>query len=84
KSFVNGVTTRANDQSIVTAVLLLANQLGLRTVAEGVETEEQCTFLKKRGCAQLQGYLISRPITPQQLQETFMHVRATEDLETAK
>ncbi len=84
KSFVNGVTTKANDQSIVTAVLLLANQLGLRTVAEGVETEEQCTFLKKRGCAQLQGYLISRPITPQQLQETFMHVRATEELETAE
>ena len=84
KSFVSGVTTRPNDQSIVTAVLLLANQLGLRTIAEGVETEEQCTFLKKRGCAQLQGYLISRPLPPDQLREMFMHARAVEEVETAE
>ena len=84
KSFVSGIATRANDQSIVTAVLLLANQLGLRTIAEGVETEEQCTFLKKRGCAQLQGYLISRPLSPDQLQDIFMHPRAVEELETTE
>ena len=83
KSFVNGITTRPSDQSIVTAVLLLANQLGLRTIAEGVETEEQITFLKKRGCAQLQGYLISRPLPADQLQSMFMHARAIEELETA-
>lgn len=84
KSFVGGVTTRSNDQSIVTAVLLLANQLGLRTIAEGVETEEQCTFLKKRGCAQLQGYLISRPLPPQELCDRFLHARALEAREKAE
>jgi diguanylate cyclase (GGDEF)-like protein/PAS domain S-box-containing protein len=68
KSFVRDIVTQANDQSIVTAVLVLANELGLRTIAEGVETEEQCAFLRDHGCAEMQGYLISRPVPAVELQ----------------
>ena len=76
KSFVSGICTSNNDQSIVTAVLLLANELGLRTIAEGVETEEQCAFLKKRGCAEVQGFLISRPLSAEQFLGMFKRSHA--------
>ncbi len=62
KSFVFDIEKHASDEWIVTAVLLLATQLGLRTVAEGVETEAQCAFLAEHGCLDMQGYLISRPV----------------------
>ncbi len=84
KSFVSGISTRANDQSIVTAVLLLANELGLRTIAEGVETEEQAAFLRTRGCAELQGYLISRPLPAGPFQNGFMQPRLVEESATVE
>jgi EAL domain-containing protein (putative c-di-GMP-specific phosphodiesterase class I) len=72
RSFVIDVTRKRSDQSIVSAVLLVANQLGLRTVAEGVETDEQCDFLAEHGCEEIQGYLISRPLAPAVLQQRFL------------
>ncbi len=72
RSFVADVTTRPSDQSIVRAVLLVANQLGLRTVAEGVETEEQCEFLREHGCREIQGFLISVPLAAPMLEKTFL------------
>ena len=74
RSFVIDITRRADDQSIVRALLLVANQLGLRTIAEGVEDEEQCAFLREHGCGEIQGYLISRPISPQELQQRFLEI----------
>jgi diguanylate cyclase (GGDEF)-like protein/PAS domain S-box-containing protein len=62
KSFVFDIEKHASDEWIVTAVLMLATQLGLRTVAEGVESEAQCAFLGEHGCMDMQGYLISRPV----------------------
>jgi diguanylate cyclase (GGDEF)-like protein/PAS domain S-box-containing protein len=76
RSFVIDVTRKPSDQSIVSAVLLVAKQLGLRTIAEGVETDEQCEFLEARGCGEIQGYLISRPIPPEVLQRTFLRQAA--------
>ncbi len=72
RSFVTEVLTRISDQSIVGAVLQVANQLGLRTIAEGVETEEQCHFLRMLGCHEIQGYLISVPLAPELLEERFL------------
>jgi EAL domain-containing protein (putative c-di-GMP-specific phosphodiesterase class I) len=46
------------------AVIALGHGLGLTVVAEGVETPEQLEFLRSRGCDQMQGYLLSRPIEP--------------------
>jgi diguanylate cyclase (GGDEF)-like protein/PAS domain S-box-containing protein len=62
RSFVMDLISGENDEWIITAVLMLANHLGLRTVAEGVETEEQCRFLKGHDCREIQGFLISEAV----------------------
>jgi diguanylate cyclase (GGDEF)-like protein len=62
RSFINEITARADDASIVTAIVSLAHSLRLKVVAEGVETADQLDFLKRLGCDQYQGYLFSRPL----------------------
>ncbi len=61
RSFVSGIGTRPGDTTIVAATLALAHGLGLRVVAEGVETQAQADFLTKDGCEELQGFLFGRP-----------------------
>lgn len=61
KSFVDGLGNDAEDQAIVLAVVGMARGLGFKTVAEGVETAEQLSFLREHGCDAYQGYLHSRP-----------------------
>ena len=62
KSFLAGVPARTEDNQLVTTILDMAANLGLGTVAEGVETEAQWRFLQNRGCQLCQGYLFSRPL----------------------
>jgi diguanylate cyclase (GGDEF)-like protein/PAS domain S-box-containing protein len=64
RSFVSGLPADAHDASIARAVITMAHSLGLEVVAEGVETNEQRDFLGERGCDQMQGYLLSRPLPP--------------------
>jgi diguanylate cyclase (GGDEF)-like protein len=61
RSFVQGLPKERNAVAIVGAIIALARELGLKTVAEGVETKEQLEFLKARRCDEYQGYLCSRP-----------------------
>jgi len=61
-SFVRGATTDADDASIVTAVIAVAHSLGLRVVAQGVETEAQVALLRSLACDEVQGYLWSPPV----------------------
>ncbi|MDE2354313.1 MAG: EAL domain-containing protein, partial [Betaproteobacteria bacterium] len=56
------------DNAIVTTVISLARSLGLRTVAEGVETERQAAFLKEHGCDEVQGYYYSKPLPVAELE----------------
>ncbi len=63
KAFVRDVTSNADDASIVRAMLGIASRFGIRTVAEGVETEAQADFLRAHGCPVLQGYLLGRPVS---------------------
>jgi len=63
-SFVRGATTDADDASVVTAVIAVAHSLGLRVVAQGVETEAQVALLRSLGCDEVQGFLWSPAVPP--------------------
>ncbi|MBW8458528.1 MAG: EAL domain-containing protein [Thiobacillus sp.] len=71
KSFVNDVLTDSDDAEIVNATIRLAHAMNLRVVAEGVETSEQVAFLKQNGCDEIQGYVVSKPLTPSKVGELF-------------
>jgi diguanylate cyclase (GGDEF)-like protein/PAS domain S-box-containing protein len=64
KSFMDGISTNPDDAAIVRAVLSLAHQLGMKVVAEGVETIEQLRFLENLHCDMIQGYYFSKPLPP--------------------
>ncbi len=68
RSFVDELTTDANDAAIATAVIVMAHSLGLGVVAEGVETKEQMQFLVDHNCDEFQGYLIGRPAPEDEFQ----------------
>ena len=72
RSFVQDILSGENDEWIITAVLMLANHLGLRTIAEGVESEEQCSFLRGHDCREIQGYLIAKPLDAATFAEQFL------------
>jgi len=65
RSFVNRVHQPGHDAAIAHAVISLAHSLGLRVIAEGVETAEQLEFLRSHGCEQGQGYLFSAAVPPE-------------------
>ena len=69
QSFVRDLTTNPKDAEIAATVISMAHNLDLGVVAEGVETEEQLAFLKQRDCDEMQGYLFSRPVSAEALQE---------------
>lgn len=62
RSFVTDVSNNTENAYVISAVLRLASDLGLETVAEGVETEQEKMFLIDNGCDILQGYLLSKPL----------------------
>jgi diguanylate cyclase (GGDEF)-like protein/PAS domain S-box-containing protein len=62
QSFVRDIQNDPNDTAIVRTILAMADQLKLKTIAEGVETDEQLTLLKEMGCNVFQGYLYSPPL----------------------
>jgi diguanylate cyclase (GGDEF)-like protein len=62
RSFVRGLPGRRDSEVIVASIASIAQSLGLATVAEGVETEEQSRHLRDLGCDHLQGYLFARPL----------------------
>lgn len=63
KSFVDGLGIESNDGAISRAILAMAKALDIRTVAEGVETEQQLEWLKQEGCDYAQGYYLARPMS---------------------
>ncbi|ADH98996.1 putative bifunctional diguanylate cyclase/phosphodiesterase [Salisediminibacterium selenitireducens] len=67
QSFVRDVSNNHNDQAIVTSIIQLAHNMGMKVIAEGVETDDSLHFLIDRECDQMQGYIYSKPIPPEQI-----------------
>ncbi len=67
QSFVKDIPQDKNDCAIAAAILALSKELNLKVVAEGIETSEQVNFLNKLGCHDLQGFLFSEPVMPEQI-----------------
>jgi EAL domain-containing protein (putative c-di-GMP-specific phosphodiesterase class I) len=62
QSFVRNLGTDVVDTAICTAILSLARSIGLKVVAEGVESQMQLDWLREHGCDEAQGFLIARPM----------------------
>ena len=69
RSFVRNCAKRKTDATILDAIVKMGHALGLKVLAEGVETEEQAQVLRRLGCDEVQGYLYSRPILAEDLIE---------------
>jgi diguanylate cyclase (GGDEF)-like protein len=66
-AFINELSAGSEDATIVSAIIALGQTLNLKVVAEGVETSEQQTFLTEMGCDSLQGYLLGKPMSAEQI-----------------
>lgn len=66
RSFVTGIPDDSNDCAIAGAIVSMAQRLGHRVIAEGVETAEQLDFLRSLGCQEMQGFFFSAPVPPEE------------------
>jgi EAL domain-containing protein (putative c-di-GMP-specific phosphodiesterase class I) len=71
KSFVRGIVEDDEDKAIVQMVIDLAHTLGMKVVAEGVESEGQAALLEEMGCDMVQGFHFARPLPPEAVPEVF-------------
>ena len=69
QSFVRDIVTDSSDAAIVKTIISMGHNLGLRVIAEGVETKEQLRFLVENGCDEVQGYYFSRPVAVEEITE---------------
>jgi diguanylate cyclase (GGDEF)-like protein len=63
RSFVSDISTNFQDQAIVEAIIAMSQKLGIKNIAEGVETAEQLQFLQEQGCDEIQGYYFHQPLS---------------------
>ena len=75
QSFVRDITTSQSDNVLVKVIISMAHGLGLKVIAEGVETEAQCEILRAHACDEIQGFFFSRPVSAQALEELFIEGR---------
>ncbi|HAT40580.1 MAG TPA: GGDEF domain-containing protein [Rheinheimera sp.] len=69
RSFVKDIGIDRNDETIIEAMLSMADSLGMYCIAEGVETDQQLLFFSKRGCHLIQGYLFGKPMPASVLEQ---------------
>lgn len=68
RPFVRDIHTDQEDKAIVTAIISMAKSLGLKTIAEGVESDDQQAFLHEQGCHEMQGFIFSEPLPADQFE----------------
>jgi diguanylate cyclase (GGDEF)-like protein len=76
QTFVRELPKKDESLAIVRAIIRLADSLGMTTLAEGVETQQQFAILRREGCVEAQGYLFSRPVTADQVAQLHESVRS--------
>lgn len=69
RSFIKDVMQQGNDAAITTSIIALAQNMNLKTIAEGIETEEQLQFLRQAGCEEGQGFYLGRPKLAMEIQQ---------------
>jgi diguanylate cyclase (GGDEF)-like protein len=69
RSFIREIAIHPDDAAITTAIIAMGHALGLRVIAEGVETEAHLSLLQKQGCDEIQGYLVGRPVPADRFEE---------------
>jgi diguanylate cyclase (GGDEF)-like protein/PAS domain S-box-containing protein len=69
QSFVQGLGHQTGDEAIINAIIAVAQSLGFKTLAEGVETEAQLAYLEGTGCNEIQGFLFSKPVSAEAFAE---------------
>ncbi len=62
KSFIDTISKDREEKAIINILIELSHRLGLKTIAEGVETEQEFEYLRKSGCDHMQGYLLGKPL----------------------
>ncbi|WP_051275298.1 EAL domain-containing protein [Aestuariibacter salexigens] len=77
KSFIDHIGKDKDGEVVVTSIIQLASSLGLGVIAEGVENDAQMTFLRDKGCREIQGYLFARPMPASQLEEWLAQYNAS-------
>jgi EAL domain-containing protein (putative c-di-GMP-specific phosphodiesterase class I) len=75
RSFIDGIPDDADDMSIVQTTIIMARQLRLSVIAEGVETQAQCDFLKEHKCEEIQGYLFAKPMSAEDVENRFGFIK---------
>ncbi len=78
QSFVHGLPDDPHDAAIVKAIIALGRSMQLTVIAEGVETLEQQQFLADEGCEQIQGYIVSLPLRPEEFCSTFLRMTVSD------
>jgi EAL domain-containing protein (putative c-di-GMP-specific phosphodiesterase class I) len=69
RSFVSDITTDPDDAAIVGAIIVMAHGMGLRIIAEGVETEQQLEYLRRLRCDEVQGFLFSQALPKDEIEK---------------
>jgi EAL domain-containing protein (putative c-di-GMP-specific phosphodiesterase class I) len=75
QSFIQDMTSNPDDKAITKAIIAMAESLNLQVIAEGVETEDQFSFLQSHQCHKAQGFLFSRPLPPEKLTKLLQNGR---------
>jgi EAL domain-containing protein (putative c-di-GMP-specific phosphodiesterase class I) len=75
RSFIKDIERNRDSASIIRAIASLGASLGIETTAEGIETTEQMELVRRAGCTEMQGYLVSRPVPAAELGDLIARYR---------